>query len=975
MLHSRRRCRPLLLSAANENTIMPSARGWVVWKLLLATVAVALLQAGAHAQEIRFTSAQQVLAEFADLGSRISSFDREVITYQRQLEVQAGLVEQRETSLKAVLAQVPGLVERIDEQRNSGQSTAAAEAELALLRVGAAAEALLLDDEVQARDAKIERLRTAQSTKDRLEARRSYLLGTYRAELEPVYLRGVTIRFDDPRDEIDEIYYSGEWAGAGEDAIAEAAIVEMAASLEDVSREVEEFERRRAAAERRFIAADRRWHARNQDYIANVTKVAAITDIVMEASDVGIALALSGPGWPAVLAFEAIYRPAEAIYKGDPHSSLPTLSEEMLEARAHASEMGMGPGGFGVLGIPVDPTGHFGTTLYDESASEVIKNVVGTGYAGLAETIAQGAVIYYRDAARARVRTRWQVFALSRISPRISPQQLYKTLGGTVIEEEAQFAALMRRAAGTASVDGLLATMGKGKFWTDAGKGLGVGLLVTAVKAGATEVVGSRAQSIFEDLAHLEIDWFVHQRAYQTANHVLRFHQQVQRGLTDALASAVAERDAAASARQLSIATAERVVLSDWQVGQGVMLELAFSDRLLHSQYGFADGRLYLSGPGLANHRTDLAPAAVRATDDKPAVLKVEVETNAPYGLHDGFDADPATAARLLPSGRWEGRNEGPDRAHSMTFAAPFLRLVDPPDEIRVGDTFTVAYRAPSNTREGAWIGVVKAAETPEAFPADVADSTTYAAALSNVVAVSPDPSGSEGSAALTPLQPGRYEVRLYDRNQQGIVVARVPVCFTYVNPVETARYDPCGNSPDIDELSEACLAGGAPAVVVSSFDPGSSGADGWTLAGDAGPQPEVIGNSIQGKDREGGSVWYYVAPEKFLGNQAGYFGKRLTYRIRVTPITKPFSAADVVIDGKDFSIALETGILPGESWSNIGHVLNSSAGWTVVGGGDSPATDAEICRTLSSITALRIRGEYQTGPDTGWLGEVALGD
>lgn len=943
-----------------------------MWKLLLAAAAIALLLGGALAQETRFTSASQVLAEFATLGGRLSAVDGEVATYQRELERQAPLVDQREASLTALVARMLVLVQQIKEQRETGQDPAETLEELASVQSDAKIEAAALEGEVQARDSTIEQLRTAQSAKDQLEARRSYLLGTYRAELEPVYLRAVTVSFDDPRDEVEDVYYSAEWSGAGEDAVAEAAILEMAASLADVSREVEEFERLRAEAERRFIAADTRWHSRNEDYIANVTAIATITDTVMEGVDVGVSLAMSGPGWPAVLAFEAIYRPAEAIYKGDPHSTLPTLSEELLQARAQASETSVGVSGFDVLGIPVDPTGSFGKTLHNESASELIKSIYGTGYADLAENIAQGAVVYYRDAARARVRTRWQVFALSQISPKTSPLLLYKKLGGTVLEEEAQFAALMRRAAGTASVDGLLATLGKGKIWAEAGKGLGAGLLVTAAKVGVSEAVGSRAQSIFEELANIEIRWFVHQRAYQTANQVLRFHQQVQRGLTKALAAAVAERDATASARRLSIASGQRIVLSDWQVEQGVILGLGFSDRLLHSQFGFADGPLYLSGPGLADHRTKL-PAAVLAADNQPAVLRVEVGANDPYGLHDGFDADPGTATRLLPSGGWEGRNWGPDRSHSLTLALPFLKLVDPPEEIRVGDMFEVAYRAPSNAREGAWIGVVRTAETPDAFPADVADTTTYATAFSNVVQVAPDLAGSEGIAALTPLLPGRYEVRLYDRNQRGIVVARVPVCFTYADPVEAARYDPCGDN--VDKVSEACRAGGSPYLVLSTFDPGGSGADGWTLAGDAGPEPEVVGDSIQGKDREGGSVWYYVAPEKFLGNQSGYFGSKLTYRIRVTPITRPFGAADVIIDGKDFSIALETGILPGEQWLNVGHVLDASAGWTVVGGGDKPATDAEICRVLSSISGLRIRGEYETGPDTGWLGEVALGD
>lgn len=76
-----------------------------------------------------------------------------------------------------------------------------------------------------------------------------------------------------------------------------------------------------------------------------------------------------------------------------------------------------------------------------------------------------------------------------------------------------------------------------------------------------------------------------------------------------------------------------------------------------------------------------------------------------------------------------------------------------------------------------------------------------------------------------------------------------------------------------------------AAAVVTSTFD---SGADGWTISGDATSGLPIFlatggnpGGHIEADDSVSGGVWYFQAPSKFPGDLSGAYGELLQFDLR----------------------------------------------------------------------------------------------
>lgn len=170
-------------------------------------------------------------------------------------------------------------------------------------------------------------------------------------------------------------------------------------------------------------------------------------------------------------------------------------------------------------------------------------------------------------------------------------------------------------------------------------------------------------------------------------------------------------------------------------------------------------------------------------------------------------------------------------------------------------------------------------------------------------------------------------------------------------------------------------LAASASADVMSTFD---TDADGWTLFNDAS-QLEWIdtggnpGGYLTATDNVSGDVWYWNAPSKYLGNQAGAFGMTLSWDARQSSTTSQFSSNDLVLvatDGTNLTLASDPSRRPGTEWTSISVVFDSSEDWFIDG---AAATDSDIQMVLSDLAALRIRGEFRTGADTGDLDNVLL--
>ncbi len=178
--------------------------------------------------------------------------------------------------------------------------------------------------------------------------------------------------------------------------------------------------------------------------------------------------------------------------------------------------------------------------------------------------------------------------------------------------------------------------------------------------------------------------------------------------------------------------------------------------------------------------------------------------------------------------------------------------------------------------------------------------------------------------------------------------------------------------------LATACDLGGS-AVVDSGFD---ENAEGWTVIGDAAAvEPEYRheggnpGGFICASDDATSGVWFYNAPDRYLGDQSAALGTTLRFDLTITSLDQPFDDVDVALDSGDVTLVFDTADNPADDGSFTSYSVPLSAhGWTVGDLEGDAATDDDLRAALAAVDALRIRGEFDTGPDTGCIDNVRLG-
>jgi Laminin B (Domain IV) len=137
-------------------------------------------------------------------------------------------------------------------------------------------------------------------------------------------------------------------------------------------------------------------------------------------------------------------------------------------------------------------------------------------------------------------------------------------------------------------------------------------------------------------------------------------------------------------------------------------------------------------------------------------------------------------------------------------------------------------------------------------------------------------------------------------------------------------------------------------------------------------------GGYICGIDQDNADIWYFVAPPKFLGNASGTYGKRLTFDLKQGTSYDQIRGRDVILNGGGLAVVNAVRFAPGLDWTPYTFRLDASgSGWTIDDQtGNGPlASEAELRAVLGSLTSLRIRGEFSTGPqNTACLDNVFFG-
>lgn len=169
-----------------------------------------------------------------------------------------------------------------------------------------------------------------------------------------------------------------------------------------------------------------------------------------------------------------------------------------------------------------------------------------------------------------------------------------------------------------------------------------------------------------------------------------------------------------------------------------------------------------------------------------------------------------------------------------------------------------------------------------------------------------------------------------------------------------------------------------AHANVTSTFD---TDAEGWSAAGDSAAPVmwEASGGNPDGNisilDAVTGGVTFFVAPAKFLGDQSLSFGQTLSFDLKqhISGGSNQFDYNDVVLAGGGLTLVMDTADNPTfDAWTHYSVPLAAGV-WHVDSLGGALASDAQVQSVLGNLSALNIRAEYQTGPDTGYLDNVVL--
>jgi hypothetical protein len=159
---------------------------------------------------------------------------------------------------------------------------------------------------------------------------------------------------------------------------------------------------------------------------------------------------------------------------------------------------------------------------------------------------------------------------------------------------------------------------------------------------------------------------------------------------------------------------------------------------------------------------------------------------------------------------------------------------------------------------------------------------------------------------------------------------------------------------------------------------------EGWTLSNNGSLTTPTLereggnpGGHLCGRDEGDGDIWYFVAPQKFLGNAGNTYGKRLTFDLKQGSIFNQVRGRDVVLNGGGLALTWFSRFAPGLDWTPYSIRLDAESGWRIDDptGPGAPATEAELRTVLGDLRSLRIRGEFYDGPnDTACLDNVYLG-
>jgi len=119
---------------------------------------------------------------------------------------------------------------------------------------------------------------------------------------------------------------------------------------------------------------------------------------------------------------------------------------------------------------------------------------------------------------------------------------------------------------------------------------------------------------------------------------------------------------------------------------------------------------------------------------------------------------------------------------------------------------------------------------------------------------------------------------------------------------------------------------------------------------------------------------WRFSAPNKYLGNASRGFGRRLTWDSQ-TEEGRQFQTNDLFLGGRGITLVVKVPNPPNRptSWQGFSVWLDTKSDWRIAATG-VVATEDDIKATLSTLTSLRLPGQWRDGAETTCIDNVYFG-
>ncbi len=616
----------------------------------------------------------------------------------------------------------------------------------------------------RAREASLQRLAE-------LSAQRLQLRVAGEKHLQPPYLREVTLSVPDLRDQSPVILYRAGWVPGNAIAQFDRRISALAAAAVEIERMLPLLQAQIGRAEETLLEAEREWRRLEVDD-PTLAWVEAVVAALIRPGDRAIPWVGADP-----LLGILIYRGGRPVLDGvlgEDRPDEPGLSEQLISLRSELSGVAVSEALAEVEPRPV-------------SLIEIARAVE-----GLSAPTSAARLQSMRTAA-ARAAGAFRTAADHAADASEAPAALWRALFAGWLASAAgrsddAVAAIIRDQLRSPApqLDRLRSAMSGGApdagieiidgfrdqvSWQDAARDAVAGAVVLLEGSVVTDALSSeRGQSIYE-MALKEIEWFVRRNELIAATDLLHLHQTLLEALETALEQSLDERRAGCCERRFVPSLGDgddAIVMADWQWSQVPELALQFGTKLRSFAYRFNETEAWRTlKPAGA---TVLVPLVREVEFGNAAIGRFTLEVQAASQSGNELDSRPEDAAALSRDLEWIDYQPGPDAHHGFTLARPALTVLDhDPSDLPGGAVFEVGYLAPRPHRGSGWIGI---------FPAGAPPDAAITEALAREYISGPVDAGHRDGRVkfAAPAEPGRYELRMYDRIEAGLVIASAPI-------------------------------------------------------------------------------------------------------------------------------------------------------------------------------------------------------